>query len=671
MQYRIHAVFLFIGFVTALSFSGCGSQQSAVVATIGGENLTLEQFNALYEKSNGGKDASQRATVEDREKFLDLYTTFRLKVFEAYALGYQNDPGILAELQQYEQNLAVTYYVNKEITEPALRRMYERQSVDLRASHIILPMPPNASPQDTLQAYQKAVKIIDSLKNGRSFEELALNNSGDPNVKKTKGDLYFFTGAVMVPEFEEAAFSVQPGEIVPYPVRTRFGYHIIKVTAREPNPGTIRVSHIMKRLTASSTPQDSAKAESEMEGLLDSLKRGAKFDDLARKYSDDNYTKSRGGDLGLLTRGRTVKEFDQAAFKLKAGEVSGIVKSPYGLHLIQVAEVQPHPTYEGVEQELRKTYQTSHFETDYNACAAKLKKGYIFSESHEAAAAWRASLDSLKMRSDTTWDTLFTPQTRGKVLFSFAGQNFTIDSVIHFIKADPELEALPVSNPVYLDELLEKVSNKLVITFKAETVESTFPDFAGTIKEYEEGSMLFKAEQNAVWNKIVVNDSTMHLYFDAHRSEYTWPDRVNLQEIFVPKDSVAKVVTFLLKKQRLPFDSVAAQFNSRQSTKANNGVWGLMPVSTNALYEQGWKMNEGEVSEFFPYENGYSVIKVLSKDPARNKTFAEAGSELSSAYQEAESKQKESEWENSLRLKYPVKEFREVLENSKAQPSNK
>ena len=96
-----------------------------------------------------------------------------------------------------------------------------------------------------------------------------------------------------------------------------------------------------------------------------------------------------------------------------------------------------------------------------------------------------------------------------------------------------------------------------------------------------------------------------------------------------------------------------------------------MPVSTNALFEQGWKMNEGDVSEFFKYENGSSIIKVLAKDNARNKTFSEAGSELSSAYQEAESKQKETEWENSLRLKYPVKEFREVLANSKTQPSNK
>ena len=671
MQYRIHAVLLFVGFVVALSWSGCSSQQSAVVATIGGENLTLDQFNALYEKNNGGKDVAQKATVEDREKFLDLYSTFRLKVLDAYALGYQNDPGILAELRQYRQNLAVTYYINREITEPALREMYARQSVDLRASHILLRLAPNATPHDTLIAYQTAVKILDSLKNGRSFEELALNNSQDPNVKNTKGDIYFFTGSVMVPEFEEAAFSVQPGTVVPYPVRTRFGYHIIKVTGREPNPGTIRVSHIMERVTATTSSEDSAKAVRELEGLLDSLKHGAKFSDLAMQYSDDNYTKGRGGDLGFLTRGRTVKEFDQAAFKLKKGEVSGIVKTPFGLHLIQVTEVQPLPTYEAMEQELRKSYQTNRFEKDYDACAGSLKKGYNFFESRQAAAAWRGSLDSIKMRTDTLWDSLFTPQTRAEILFSFAGQNFTVDSVIRFIKADPELEALPVSNPGYVDEFLGKVSNKMVIAYKAESVETTFPDFESTIKEYQEGSMLFKAEQNAVWNKIVVNDSTTQIYFEAHRSEYTWPDRVNLQEIFVPTDSVTKVVAFLLKKQHLSFDSVAAHFNSRQSTKAANGVWGLMPVSTNALFEQAWKMNEGDVSDFFKYENGYSIIKVLAKDPARNKTFKEAGSELSSAFQEAESKQKETEWENSLRLKYPVREFKEMLANSKTPPSNK
>ena len=671
MQYRVHAVILSVGFIIAAAFSGCASQQSAVVATIGSENVRLDEFNAMFEKNNGGKEAALKATLEDREKFLDLYVSFKLKVLDAYARGYQHDSDIQAELQQYRRNLAVTYLINKEISEPALRRMYARRLIEIRASHILIQTAPNPTPPDTLEAYQKAMKILDSLKSGRSFEELAMNNSQDPSVKNNKGDLYFFAAGAMVPEFDDAAFSVPPGTVVPYLVRTRFGYHIIKVTDSEPNPGSIRVSHIMERLTASSTHEDSAKAVKDLETVLDSLKHGAKFADLAQEYSTDTYSKQRGGDLGFITRRRTVKEFDEAAFKLKMGEVSGIVKTPFGLHLIKVTEVKPITSFESMEAELKNDYQTNHFQTDYDWYVKGLKKEYNFFQSPEAASAWKASLDTTKTTSDSSWDSSFSAQTRAKVLFSFAGRNITIDSVIHCVSTEQELQGLPLSNPANSDRIFDKISKNLVIGFKAKTMESTFPDFARTIKEYEEGSMLFKAEQNAVWNKISVSDSAVHVYFEANRSKYTWPDRVNLQEIFVSTDSVGKVVTFLLNKQHLPFDSVAVQFNTRQSTKGKNGEWGILPTSSNALTERAWKMNEGDVSEFFPYEKGYSVIKVLAKDGAHNKTFAEAGSELSSAFQEYESKHRESEWEESLRMKYIVREFKEVLKNSTDQPSIK
>jgi peptidyl-prolyl cis-trans isomerase SurA len=206
---------------------------------------------------------------------------------------------------------------------------------------------------------------------------------------------------------------------------------------------------------------------------------------------------------------------------------------------------------------------------------------------------------------------------------------------------------------------------------KARSMESQYQDFAKIMKEYEEGIMLFKAEQNEVWNKVSVNDSAMHKYFDANRAKYTWPDRVNIQEIFMPTDSIAKVVTFLLRKQKLPFDSVAAQYNTRQSTNAQRGEWGMNPATTNALTQRGWTMKEGEVSEYFPYEKGFSIIKMLERDPARDKTFAEAGSELSSAFQEYESKRLESEWYESLKKKYPITTNTELLKNSPEQTSKK
>lgn len=670
MCYRFQLYVLSAGFAFALLFGGCASQQSAVVATIGGDKITLDEFNTMFAKSNGGKDTAQKATADDREKFLDLYVKFKLKVKDAYAQGYQNAPDIQAELQEYKRNLAVTLLVEHEINEPAIHRMYERKLFEVRTSHILLQMPQNASPAETLQTYLKAMKIIDSLKAGRSFEELALNNSQDPSVKSNKGNLNYIVTGRTVPEFEDAVFSAPSGTLLPYPVRTQFGYHIIKITDRRPNPGAIRVSHIIKRLTPKSTAQDSAKAMKDMETVLDSLKHGGKFADLARIYSED-IAKERGGDIGFMERGITVKEFDEAAFKLKVGEVSPIVKSQFGLHLIQVTDTKPVPSFAKIEQDLRNTYQQHFFEKAYDSYVDGLKKEYNFVQSAEGVSAWNSSLDTTKTTDSENWDSSFTAATRAKELFTFAGQKITIDSIIHLVKGEKDLQGLPLALHGSSVKILNKTSKSLLVEYKAQSIESEFPDFERTIKEYEEGSVLFKAEQNEVWNKISMSDSALHVYFDANRSKFTWPDRVNLQEIFVPTDSVSKVVAFLLKKQKLPFDSVAAQFNSRLSTKQKNGVWGLMPTNSNALTQKAWNMNVGEMSDFFPYESGFSIVKVLEKSPAGDKTFTEAGSELSSAFQESESKRLENEWYESLLKKYPVNVYKEVIANSPEQTSKK
>jgi parvulin-like peptidyl-prolyl isomerase len=100
-------------------------------------------------------------------------------------------------------------------------------------------------------------------------------------------------------------------------------------------------------------------------------------------------------------------------------------------------------------------------------------------------------------------------------------------------------------------------------------------------------------------------------------------------------------------------------------------VWGLMPTNSNALTQKAWNMNVGEMSDFFPYENGFSIVKVLEKSPAGDKTFTEAGSELSSAFQEDESKRLENEWYESLLKKYPVRVYKETIAISPEQTSKK
>ena len=665
---------------------GCGG---SYVADIAGDKISVEDFEQVYAKNNGGPETAAKTSVEDRQKFLDLYVKFRLKVKEAYALGYNNDAELRNELNDYRKNLGVAYLLEKEITKPALEQMYQRKLKQVRASHILIGVP-SSKPEDTLLGFNIGKAIIDSLKLGYSFEQLAVNNSKDPSVKNNKGDIYYFNTGQLVPEFEDAAYSMNVGEYSTVPIKTQFGYHIIKITDIKENKGSVQASHIMKRMARGASVDDSTKAANELLAIRDSVLAGKDFAEYARTMSDDTYSGERGGDLGFIERGRTVREFDEALYNLKDGELSGIIQTQFGLHLIKRAKAQGIAPFKDMEQQLKSEYQNYRFQYDYNNMVGKIKTLYSFKENDSVAALFATSVDTSKTTNDAKWDSTISSAIRSSVLLTFAGTNITVESVIMSAKANPELKNLELKSPNTVPDIINKVGIGLVTEYHARQIESKFPDFSRTMKEYEEGILLFKAEQENVWNKVHPSDSALKKFHAEHRANYTWPERVNVQEIFVATDSIARFVrkamfgytvdTLVAKKPKtksktkkvefetikiafapISFDSAATRFTTRSTTIEKRGVLGLQPITTNDLTSRAWNMQLSDTTQYFPFEDGFSFIKPIQKDAAREKTFEEAASEISSAFQEYETKRLSDAWYENLKKKYPVQLNKEAL----------
>lgn len=673
--------------------TGCALQQKAIVAEVANEKISLQEFETMFAKNNGGWTGAAKTPIEEREKFLDLYVKYKMKVKEAYARGYDKDPELRNELNDYRKNLAVTYVIDKEVTGPALQEMYSHRSQEIRASHILIELKEGATPADTLEAYTKAIKIIDSLKLGYPFADMAIRNSQDPSAASNKGDLYYFSGGAMVPEFESAVFNINVGQVSSQPIRTQFGYHIIKVTDRRQNPGQVNPAHIMKRLSKTSTADDSAKAWKDMNIVLDSLKAGADFADLARRFSDDTYSGPQGGDLGLIERRRTVKEFDSVAFALRVGQFSNVVTTPFGLHIIKLIKAVPVKSFNEMEQELKTDYQRTRYQADYNRLVAQMKKQYNYSEDENVLLAFAAAADTTKTTNDVKWDSTIAAPIRAKSLLTINGAGISIDSVIALQKVNPDLQNLSMRDAKNsIRTIVDKIGSNLVVEYRARLMEDQFPRFKSTMKEYEEGILLFKTEQEEVWNKVTAKDSILRIYHKENASKYEWPDRVNVQEIFVPTDSVAAIVkkalagsirdsvvekskrskkltTITITVPPISFDSAAVVYNQREATKAQKGVYGLLPVTQNELTEKAWKTSEGAVSEPFPFESGVVIVKTLKKDPKRLKTFEEAMSEVSGQFQDFETKRLENVWQSYLMNKYPVVLHNDVLKMSFA-PEN-
>src|SRR5437764_5002859 len=221
------------------------------------------------------------------------------------------------DLGGYRKQLAQPYLVDKDVTDNLLKEAYERMKTDVRASHILVKVALDALPKDTIEAYNKAMKIRDEVtKGGADFAATAKAKSDDPSSKDNNGDLGYFTALQMVYPFESAVYSLKMGE-VSMPVRTRFGYHIIKVTDKRPAQGEVKVAHIMVKAGANVKGDDSAKAVAQINELYDSLKAGKSFDELATKYSEDQGSARQAGVLPVFGTGRMVPEFEKAAFALK------------------------------------------------------------------------------------------------------------------------------------------------------------------------------------------------------------------------------------------------------------------------------------------------------------------------------------------------------------------
>ncbi len=526
--------------VVLVLFSGCSPKAGdTVVATVGKTPITLAEYEKLFERSNGSRDAGVKATQEERERFLDLMVRYRKKLADAYDLGLDRRPELQAEIQQYKGSLAASYLTDRQLVTPGVRKMYDRSLEELRVSHVLIQVKQGATAEDSAAAMKKVNEVIALANSGKDFGELALNFSDDPSAKNNRGDLYYFSVGKMVPEFEDAAFAMKKGEISQKPVGSRWGYHILKIMDRKPAPGTTHCGHIMIRFESQSpSPDDTLKAYQKIAALQDSLRAGTPFAALAKAHSDDGGSSENGGDLGWFDRGRWPQPFDEAAFLLKPGESSPIIRTQYGYHIINCTGVNKPGSFEDARADLQNKYQQQRFQTEYAAYLDGIRREVKFAANDSIVRRFVTAFDSTKTVRDSAWADTLTAGFRKAAIYSFAAGPVSVDSVLTIIKSHPEWSNLSL-NKQSLTTTLEKVSEQLLFASKADLMEKQDPEFGSLLREYKEGILLYQAEQEQVWNRVSPNDSTLHVYFDNNRDRFMYPDRVVFTELRAATAEVA------------------------------------------------------------------------------------------------------------------------------------
>jgi len=650
--------------IAVLMLSSCSPKAGeSVVLEIGPSKVTLKEFENFYRKNSLQPDSAS-STLAERERFLDLLTKYKLKLQDAADRNLADDPEVKKELKEYRGSLATTYIIDKELTEPGIRLLYQRETEEIRAKHILV----SVKNQDTLAAYQKAVGLIAKLAAGADFDSLAVAESDDPSARVNKGDLYYFSGGQMVKPFEDAAYAMKVGEISRVPVRTSFGYHIIKITERQPARGKIKVRHIMALAKqAAADTGDTVAALSRLRAWQDSLKNGRDFAELAREVSEDAGSAARGGDLGWFERKRYVQSFDEAAFQLKPGEVSPIVKTPYGYHLIKCDSIRPMDTYEEMRAQpgdpLKKQYQQIRFTDDYNAYIKDLMKEFNYSFSEGTFTSMLSVLDSNETTQDSGWDANVTPAIRAATLMQVAGTPYTVDTIITMLLDRPELQNTLLRR-AELERQFRRIAEGLLMEAKSVGLEQRSPQFGSLMSDYRDGIILYRAEQLEVWEKINVTDSALQAYWDAHQADFKTPAKVTFAEMNFDSDTTAFMVYDSLMKGA-DFTALAGVYNFDDTLRMKGGLNEPQAEDLDDVTKLAGSLEVGGVSEPVAIGNGgFMIVKLVAKEPPKQKTFDEAGAELANAYQDSEAKRIEAAWLERIRQKHPVVEHRELLRNA-------
>ncbi|MFP6557982.1 peptidylprolyl isomerase [Paraburkholderia sp. B3] len=214
------------------------------------------------------------------------------------------------------------------------------QQNDLHFEHIFIKAPLNESQTDIDAAKAKADALLKEAQSGEKFSKLAKSDSQAPDASKG-GDMGFLNPSKLPPEFVTAAATLRPGEVNPDLIRTNDGFEIVRLVDRRTSQGTAgaaptlvqtHVRHILLRV-------GEGMSEPEARQKLLEIKRevlaGGDFAKFARTYSQDG-SASQGGDLGWISPGETVPEFERAMNSLQDGQISDPVRTEYGYHLIQV-----------------------------------------------------------------------------------------------------------------------------------------------------------------------------------------------------------------------------------------------------------------------------------------------------------------------------------------------
>lgn len=654
--------------------------QTSTLLEIGNEKISKEDFMKMYLKNNSTSIVS--LDRQDLENYLDLFINYKLKLIQARENGLDTTKAFLDEVAKYRKQVAEPYINDRTITDSLIQEAYDRELEILRASHVLITLPANAAPSDTLAAYNKALMVRNKALKGEDFAKLAMEYSDDPSakdrvvsenqpvVKGNGGDLGYFTSMLMIYSFESACYSMQKGDIS-MPIRTNFGYHIIKLTDRkQADFSSVDLKHVLVT-TQNRSEEDAEKIINEAYSHVNEWG----IDSVASVYSDDERSAKNSGWLIHQRCNSVPPEFIDQMSNMKAGELSVPFKTRYGWHFFRLVKRYPIPTLE--EEKKNITQRISKDQRAYRSIESFIQKSkdeYGFKE-------YKNNLTELQY---VVTDSVFSGNWQipsdfkgNKVLFTIGDSSYTqMDMLEELYTA--QRKQTPAYIPTFLETFCNSFADNKVFDYANDRLEDKYEDLRESMQSFREGILIFSITDQNVWNKSLIDSVGVQEFYNKHQQEYIWGNRADVTMWNIDKSINIKKVLSLIKKCNKKGltndetkDKLIKKFAIKETpSKYFTYTWNRYEKGANRNVDKSiWNTNIAEnlqnkdvvVLDTTSMTNKNMVLVLKSFLAPQPKSLDECKGIVTSQYQEY----LEEKWIKELRSKYPYKVNLEVFNSVK------
>jgi peptidyl-prolyl cis-trans isomerase SurA len=309
-----------------------------------GKEMGVRVSDIELDRAIGRIAESQKMSVQEMRNQMEkegmTFAQFREQIRNEIVLQRLIDHEVDSKIQVSEAEID-TYM--------AAEKAAAAERVEMDLAQILVRIPENASPEQIAARKARADEVARQLRTGADFAKMAGTYSDAPDAL-SGGAIGWRDPNRLPPLFANELRKMKPGQVTPV-LRTNVGFHILKlINERKPEAQQDQAAavvqqtharHILLKVTPTQTEDEARKKLADLKARIES--KQATFEDMARQFSQDSFA-AKGGDMGWLFPGDTVPELETVMNGLKPGEISGVVKSQFGLHIVQVIERKSEDT---------------------------------------------------------------------------------------------------------------------------------------------------------------------------------------------------------------------------------------------------------------------------------------------------------------------------------------